>query len=360
MKNMLSKLSILLIAVIMLTFAPCSWAATPVPADKRIVVDQLGRSVVIPKKVKRVVCLMHHALDITLELQAGDRLVGVMKDWEGLLFPGIADIYPPIKTLPTPGTLTEVNMEELLKLNPDLVIVTHYFPAETIKKIEAAGIPVVAVSLYVADFEQASRLNPKLVNPDRAYTIGMKIGINLLGEIYGKEKEAKALNNFVAEKRAIVGNKLSNIAEGKKITCYMANPNLYTYGSGKYVGVIMDRAGGINVARGIAGYKAVNMEQILTWNPEVIFVQDRYASNVYPEITKGSLWANVKAVKNKRVYITPEYVKPWGHPCPESMALGELWMAKKLYPEMFRDIDINKVVQEFYKTFYGIPYKGTH
>lgn len=334
--------------------------AVEVPAGKRVIVDQLGRSVVVPEKVERVVCLMHHALDITLELQAGDRLVGVMKGWEGLLFPGIADIYPPIKNLPEVGTLTEVNMEELLKTEPDLVIVTHYFPQDTLKKLEAAGVPVVAVSLYEADFEEASKLNPKLKDPDRAYTIGMNVGISLLGEIYGKEKEAKELKAFVAEKRAIVGDKLSSIPEEERVSCYMANPDLHTYGSGKYVGVIMARSGGINVARDISGYKAVNMEQILKWDPEVIFVQDRYAAQVYPEITEGAEWASIKAVKDGRVYVTPEYVKPWGHPCPESMALGELWMAKKLYPERFADVDMNEIVQEFYTKFYGVPYKGTH
>ena len=357
MKNRILRL-FLAVALTLITTA--SAFATGLPAGKRVVVDQLGRKVLIPQKVERVVCLMHHALDITLELQAGDRLVGIMKNWEGLLFPGIADIYPPIRKLPQVGTLTEVNMEELLKTNPDLVIVTHYFPQDTLKKIEAAGIPVVAVSLYQAGVEEASKLNPKLKNPDRAYTIGMRIGVGLLGEIYGREREAKRLNEFVAEKRAIIGDKLSAIPENQKITCYMANPDLYTYGSGKYVGVIMDRAGGINVAREISGFKAVNMEQILEWDPQVIFVQDRYAQKVMPEITKGAAWAPIRAVREHRVYVTPEYVKPWGHPCPESMALGELWMAKKLYPEHFKDVDIDKTVQEFYKTFYGIPYQGKH
>ncbi|MEG1824162.1 MAG: ABC transporter substrate-binding protein [Cloacibacillus sp.] len=352
-------LSLIAAVAVVLTAAISAFAASA-PQGKRVITDQLGRSVTIPQNPKRVVCLMHHALDITLELQAGDRLVGIMKDWDKLLFPGIAEIYPPIKTLPQVGTLTEVNMEELLKVNPDLVIVTHYFPQETLKKIEAAGIPVVAISLYQADFEEASKLNPKLKNPDRAYTIGMKIGVNLLGEIYNKPREAKKLNTFVEDRRALVGDKLSAIPENKKITCYMANPDLYTYGSGKYVGVIMDRAGGINVAREISGYKAVNMEQILKWDPHVIFVQDRYAAQVIPQITKGAAWAQICAVKKHRVYETPEYVKPWGHPCPESMALGELWMAKKLYPERFKDIDINKFVQEFYTTFYGVPYKGKH
>ena len=356
MRNKVMR-ALLILSIVLFTSAAF---AADLPEGKRIVVDQLGRSVVIPKKVTRVVCLMHHALDITLELQAGDRLVGVMKNWEGLLFPGIGEIYPPIKKLPQVGTLTEVNMEELLKTNPELVIVTHYFPQETLKKIEKAGIPVVAVSLYEADFEQASKLNPKLKDPDRAYTIGMKMGVRLLGEIYGKEAEAKKLNDFVETSRALVGDKLASLPESKKVRCYMANPELHTYGSGKYVGVIMDKAGGMNVAREISGYKAVNMEQILKWDPAVIFVQDRYAAQVMPEVQKGAAWASVSAVMNHRVYETPEYVKPWGHPCPESMALGELWMAKKLYPERFKDIDMNKKVQEFYKTFYGVPYRGKH
>ena len=326
---------------------------------KRIIVDQLGRSVAIPQKVTRVVCLMHHALNIMLELQAGDTLVGVIKGWDKLLFDGIKDIYPRLKTLPTPGDLSTVNMEEVLKLNPDVVIVTHYFPSNLIKKMEDAGLAVVAISLYTADFEQASKANPKLLDPDKAYTVGLKQGVTLLGEILGKQAKAKELNDFIAEKRALVGNRVSDIPETKRTRCYIANPNLYTYGSGKYPGVIMNRAGGVNVAREIDGYKQVDMEQILVWNPEVIFVQDRYA-NVAQQIQKDSAWKGINAVKDHRVYLTPEYVKPWGHPCPESMALGELWMGKKLYPDRFKDIDMSKIVNEFYTRFYGVPYKGSH
>jgi iron complex transport system substrate-binding protein len=42
------------------------------------------------------------------------------------------------------------------------------------------------------------------------------------------------------------------------------------------------------------------------------------------------------------------------------MALGELWMAKKLYPDRFRDVNVNKLVQEFYKRFYGVTYTGDY
>lgn len=53
-------------------------------------------------------------------------------------------------------------------------------------------------------------------------------------------------------------------------------------------------------------------------------------------------------------------MKPWGYPLPEALALGELWMAKKLYPEQFADIDMQKEVDAFYTKFYGQPYSGPH
>ena len=57
--------------------------------------------------------------------------------------------------------------------------------------------------------------------------------------------------------------------------------------------------------RELSGNRAdENMEQILKWNPQVIFVQDRYAAEVLPQITKGAAWAPISAVKKHRVYET--------------------------------------------------------
>jgi iron complex transport system substrate-binding protein len=152
---------------------------------------------------------------------------------------------------------------------------------------------------------------------------------------------------------------LGEIPRKDRTTCYMAYPKLHSMGTGKYASVAMERAGGRNVAEMIAGYSKVNMEQVIEWNPEVIFIQDRYQFLV-KEIGEGAAWQPVSAVKNKRIYLCPEYVKPWGHPLTESMALGELWMAKKLYPEKFKNLDLAKLVDEFYRKFYGIPYDGKH
>lgn len=54
--------------------------------------------------------------------------------------------------------------------------------------------------------------------------------------------------------------------------------------------------------------------------------------------------------------MAPDYAKPWGNPTPESMALGEIWLAKTLYPDHFQDVDMDALVNDYYKTFYGVPY----
>ena len=347
-----SKKYLVLISLVVFVFVAAA------VAQAKTVTDQLGRKVDLPDRISRAVVLEHHALDVIIQLGAKEQIVGTMEKWKEFI-PDAVNAMPSLETIATPGDLQTVNIESLLKLNPDVVIVTHYAKPEFIKQIADTGLPVVAVSFYRADYEQASKLNPKLKDPNDAYTKGMEDGIKLMGDVFGQPERAEKLIRTVFENRQIVQKHLSDIPADKRVTCYMANPELNTYGSGKYTGVIMQRAGGRNVAEEINGYQQVSMEQILAWNPDVIFVQDRYLP-VVTEIKSGPAWQTINAVKNDRVFLCPAYVKPWGHPCPESMGLGEIWMAAKLYPEKFADVDLPKLVDDYYKTFYGIPYDGGH
>ncbi len=54
---------------------------------------------------------------------------------------------PGIVKLPMPGDLTQVNMESVLALHPQVVFIANYAPAAMIQQITNAGIPVVAISL---------------------------------------------------------------------------------------------------------------------------------------------------------------------------------------------------------------------
>lgn len=326
-------------------------------ADRQIV-DQIGRTVTIPDKVERTVVLQHQTLNLLVQLDATDKVVGVMSNWKQQLGDGYAQLAPSLEKTPKVGDLTSFDAESLVKLQPQVVFVTNYAPKEMIDKISALGIPVVAISLRKEVNDDKSTLNPTLQNEEQAYNEGLKEGILLIGDIVNKSENAQALVNDTFKQREQVSQRLQDIPKEQRVRAYMANPDLTTYGSGKYTGLMMEHAGAFNVAAStVKGYKQVSLEQVIAWDPEVIFIQDRYPQ-VVDEIKQDTRWQVIRAVKNNRIYLMPEYAKAWGYPMPEAMAIGELWMAKKLYPEKFSDIDIQKAANDWYQKFYRTQYQG--
>jgi iron complex transport system substrate-binding protein len=338
------------LALAALPLAGPAWA-------ERVVVDQIGKTVRLPDTVRRAVVLQHQSLNIAVQLDALGQVVGVLDEWKQQLGAGFARLAPGVETLAMPGGLTKVNIEELIKLKPDVVILTNYAPADMRAQIEAVGLPVVSVSLLAVPPEEALKMNPTVVDEPAAYEAGFRDGVRLVAEVFGKKEAGEALLAAAGETRALVAERLKDVKDADRVRAYMANPDLTTYGRGKYTGLMMGRAGALNVAAAsIQGYKQVPMEQIIAWNPAVIFVQDRYPA-VVEEIKTSPAWSSIAAVKAGRVYLMPEYAKAWGYPMPEALAIGELWMAKKLYPERFADVDIDARADAYYRRFYRVPFQ---
>ncbi|MCX8727740.1 ABC transporter substrate-binding protein [Gilliamella sp. B2838] len=326
--------------------------------EAKQVTDQLNRTVQIPDKVERVVVLQHQTLNLIVQLNRQQTLVGVLSSWQKLLGKDFVRFAPTLSNLPTPGDLTSVNIESLLALKPQVVFVTNYMPKAVIDQIEKLNIPVIAISLRKDITSQADKINPIMVDEEKTYNEGLKQAIRLIGDVLDANNEAEDLINYSFEHRKIVTDRLQRIAPEKRIRVYMANPDLTTYGSGKYTGLMMEHAGAINVAAAtIQGFKQVSIENVIQWNPQVIFVQDRYPQ-VVQTILSDDLWKNIDAVKQNKVYLMPEYAKAWGYPMPEALAIGELWMAKKLYPDLFKDIDMQKQAYDYYWRFYRVNYHG--
>lgn len=325
---------------------------------ERTFTDQIGREVKVPDKVDRIVVLQHQTLNLLVQMNATDKIVGVMSNWKQQLGSNYARLAPELVSKASLGDLTHVDAEKLVALHPQVVFVTNYAPQEMIDKISSLGIPAVAISLRHDDEGEKNKLNPTMADEEQAYVKGLYEGIMLIGNIINKPEEAKALIKATENGRNIVSERLQNLPEEKRIRAYMANPELTTYGSGKYTGLMMKHAGAVNVAASaIKGFKQVSMEQVIAWNPQVIFVQNRYPG-VVNEIRSNPQWQVIDAVKNHRVYLMPEYAKAWGYPMPEAMGIGELWMAKKLYPEKFNDVDMHKIANDWYRKFYRTNYQG--
>lgn len=338
-----------------LTLLSANLFASQAFAD-RIVTDQLGREVTLPDHVTRAVVLQHQTLNLLVQLNAADDIVGVMSSWKKQLGPQFARFMPDIEKLPMPGDLTQVNIESLLALHPQVVFVANYAPQAMIQQIQNAGIPVVAVSLRQDAAGEKNKMNPTMADEEQAYNEGLKQGIRLIGDVVDRKTQAEDLINYAFSAREKANAPVADIPENQRVRVYMANPDLNTYGSGKYTGLMMTHAGALNVAAAsVKGTRQVSLEQVLQWNPEVIFVQDRYP-DVVKQIQNDPQWQSIDAVKNHRVWLMPEYAKAWGYPMPEALAIGELWMAKKLYPSRYNNVDVDAKAQDYYQRFYRVKW----
>jgi len=183
------------------------------------------------------------------------------------------------------GDLTSVNLESVMALHPQVVFVTNYAPQEMIDQISQAGIAVVAVSLRDDPKGEEHMMNPVLPDEDEAYTEGLKKGIALIGDVVNHQKQAQALIDYTFSQRQLTGERLKDIPANQRIRTYMANPDLTTYGSGKYTGLMMAHAGAMNVAAAtVKGFKQVALEQVIAAHLDALFpgmdVLEHYAFRV--------------------------------------------------------------------------------
>jgi len=205
----------------------------------RQITDQIGRQVTLPDRVDRVVVLQHQTLNLLVQMNATDKIVGVLANWKQQLGNGYARLAPSLSQKAALGDLTHVDAEKLVALRPQVVFVTNYAPHEMIDSISALGIPVVAISLRHDSPGEQAKMNPTLPDEERAYDQGLREGITLIGDIVNKPAEAKALIAATAQGRKLVSDRLKDLPANERVRAYMANPQLTTYGAGKYTGLMM-------------------------------------------------------------------------------------------------------------------------
>ncbi|WP_236861285.1 hypothetical protein [Campylobacter sp. RM16192] len=84
-------------STLILSLALC---ASSLFAD-RIITDQLGRDVTLPDEVKRTIVLQHQSLNVLNQINAMDKVVGVLETWEKTLDKNYARLAPSLKDMAT-------------------------------------------------------------------------------------------------------------------------------------------------------------------------------------------------------------------------------------------------------------------
>jgi iron complex transport system substrate-binding protein len=324
---MMKKQSAILLFLLLATFLAAigvSYAGGQA-VSTRTIIDMNGKTVMIPAKVNRVA--VGGAINqMVLMLGGVDKIVATSTVVQSN--PMFVKIYPKIKNVAAPFVITDANIEELLKTKPDVVFGGN-------AKMESLGLPVIGLSLR----------NPAEI--ERA--------VMLIGKILGPMEEKKALQfcRYYKSNMNWVSQRTKSLPPDKRVKVFYAgNKGTYTDGKDSITTSWIEMAGGINVAAaaGIGGLgREVSMEELVTWNPDVIIMTDPALKN---KILQDYQWKKLNAVKNNRVYVNPKGVYLWSVRSGEE-ALQVLWAAKVIQPALFGDLNLNEAVHEFYKTYYN-------
>jgi iron complex transport system substrate-binding protein len=306
--------------------------------------DTAGRTVLVPSNPERIVSIpvvmppMLYAVD-----GSGERIKGMHPVTKTAVQNSVlARMAPELLEVPT-GFIKggfKVNIEELMKIKPDLVFQISPEKKE-IEKIEAAGIPVLATDS--GDFY--------------SYYSGY---LQMLGQVLDKEDRAAQLKGEFDDVLKQIAAKVAKVepAERPKGLILFNVERLMATGSGSFANYWLENTGAVNAAAGIKTSPrgaTVGMEQVLEWNPDIIYITN-FCKTMPEDLIKnriaGQDWSAVKAVKEGRVYKIPLGEYRWYPPSADS-ALMLKWMASKNHPALFADMDIKSEIKDHFKRIYA-------
>lgn len=268
----------------------------------RSVPDATGRAVCVPERIERIVIACYGgAVQEIAVFKGGDRIVaqpGVER------FPQFARMYPGLGALPDVGSFSNVNLESLLAIRPDLVFASVTAEA-TNERIRALGIPVFALGTGRQDIDSI------LAEFDH------------VGAVLGEVATARDLVAYWHDRLAMIRHRIADVETPKRV--------LYLGGSGGtenrsgWGDAFITAAGGVNVARDFAVRGVVPTERIQLWNPEVIVTSANQGTrSSAASIRTEPAYRQIKAVAGGQVHAAPIGGFWWDRPSPEAI-LGILW-----------------------------------
>jgi iron complex transport system substrate-binding protein len=329
-------------------------AAIPVSAIKEqtdlntrtnTIIDQNGKEIKIPQKINRVVMTamplpaIHYVVTGSCK-----KIVGIHPAAKSKAENSMLSVLAPELMNAATGFIRgkDMNIEELLKLQPDILIFWGLYPKQ-VEQFEAIDIPAVAVHTI----KGGNALKT------------LESWINLLGRIFCEEARTSKLIAYNHQTMKMISSRVSGIPKENRpkalILFYHSANEIIVPGTGHYGQFWIESTGAINVAKSISGRAPVNMEQIYKWNPDIIYLSnfsDTLPDDILNNTIDGQNWSKIKAVKEGKVYKIPLGIYGWYPPSADA-ALMLKWLARIHHPKLFDDYTIEKEIKCHYSKFYG-------
>lgn len=316
------------------------------------VTDQAGNTVEVPNKITRVVIDQIPILSTYMSYFKGSApyIVGYCGSFKDTITKTVLkDIAPELmKSSDTVYAQSDLNIEEIMKLNPD-VILYNANNASHAQILKESGIPSIGFATVGASTD---------ADPIDRY----QQWLELLEDVFNEDGK---MNDFKSAGNAIVADvekRIAAVPQDKRPSAMI----LWKYsdgvpqvsGKGTFGTFWLKRLGVKDVVVDEAkGFTQVNMEQVYRWDPDILFLDgpgllSLRTADVIENRVQGTDFSTLSAVKNKRVYDTTLGMWNWFTPNPDA-PLVYAWLACKTYPEVFADYPLEQTIKDYYQKWYG-------
>ncbi len=334
---------VLLISTIFLS--SCNNKSHSEKGDSAVVQDVLGREVVVPVKVEKIVGLRAGALRMLVYMDAVSLIAGIEHPEKKGDKPYL-NAHPELINLPDIGPAMGGDAEMILNVNPDVIFISYTTKEDADALQKKTGIPVVAIEC--SDLGTESEL--------------LFESMKIVGKIINKESRADSLISYISSSIKHLNNRTKDIEENLKPSVYVGGLSYSSsYGisatHSSFAPFMFLNAN--NVASGIdkrltSHVKGtfVDIEKILMWNPEMLFIDEAGFSLTVNDIkTRSALRKSLKAVDNDQIFC----LLPYNNYATnyEYILINAWYIGKQLYPENFEDVDFKLKAAEIIEAFYN-------
>jgi iron complex transport system substrate-binding protein len=292
----------------------CAAPATPAPTDAPkgvVVLDSEGKEFHLDAPAQRVISLAPSNTEILFAVGAGAQIVA-REDFAN--YPEEATQLPSVG-----GSSGSYNLEEIAKLQPDLILASPLTAPEVVKSLQE-----ITPNVYVL-------ANPKDLD-------GMYANLITVGTLTGHSSDAETLVKDLKVRASAVLEKVKGATEKPKVFYELdatdpAKP--WTSGPGTFMDMLIALAGGQNVGASLTGeWAQISQEELIVQNPDVILLGDALYGGVTPEaVAARPGWEEIAAVTNNRVQTFNDDLV--SRPGPR-MVDGLEALAKVLHPDLFK------------------------
>ena len=325
---------------------PASTVSEETTPERRVITDGMDRNVEIPYSVERIVCVGVGALRYTCYVGGADRVVGV-EDYETK--PGMSRLYNYVnfdlfQNLPVTGTNGEPFVEEIINVDPQVIVMSSYASQDPDELSQKTGIPVVVVPGSDTTLDE------------KAY-----VTIRILGELYQLEDRAEDLTAYLKSIQKDLDDRTASIAEDAKPTCYVGGVSFKGHhgfeGTEAYYGPFeLIHAKNLANTTDQTGAFNIDVEQVLSWDPEIIFLDFNGMNLINEDYGAHPEFYNaLTAVQEGKVYSQISFRSSASN--LETALADAYYAACVMYPQQFQDIDpVEKAGEIFTKLLGSNPY----